>query len=68
MKTIQQQDRYIDCIELKRSIQKEISDETKGMKPRERLAYYKKLAAKSPFASSLRLRKQHTSQKHRAAK
>lgn len=42
---------YIDCMALKRCIQREIAAETKGMAPMERLVYYRKLSAESPFAS-----------------
>ena len=52
MKTVQQE--YVDCIALKRSVQKEISAETRGMTPLERLAHYRKLADQSPFAPLLR--------------
>jgi len=40
---------YLDCIVLKRSIQREIAAETKGMTPKDRLVYYRKLAQESPF-------------------
>jgi len=56
MKTTQQQGEYLDCIALKRSIQREIAAETKGMTPRERLAHYRKLAEQSPFGPLLRRR------------
>lgn len=54
MKAVAEQDQQIDCIAMKRSIQRQIAAETKGMTPRERLAYYKKLANESPFASLTR--------------
>lgn len=41
---------YLDCIALKRGIQREIAAETKGMTPKARLFYYRKLAKESPFA------------------
>ena len=49
MRSIQQGE-YLDCIAMKRSIQRQIAAETKGMTPLERLAYYRKLAQESPFA------------------
>lgn len=57
MNTAQIQDQYLDCIDMKRAIQKEIASETRGMTPRERLAYYRKLANESPFASLVRRQK-----------
>ncbi|HOC70073.1 MAG TPA: hypothetical protein PLL36_11155 [Candidatus Hydrogenedentes bacterium] len=42
---------YIDCIALKRRIQREIAAETKGMTPLERLVYYRKLSEESSFAA-----------------
>jgi hypothetical protein len=51
-----QQDEYLDCMALKRRIQREIASETKGMTPLERLAHYRKLADESPFAAALRQR------------
>ena len=54
MKAVAEQDQHIDCIAMKRSIQRQIAAETKGMTPRERLTYYKKLANESPFASLTR--------------
>jgi hypothetical protein len=56
MKTDPQQAEYLDCIALKRRIQRKMSAETKGMTPRQRLAYYHKLAEESPFADALRRR------------
>lgn len=57
MKATQEQDQFLDCVNMKRAIQKEISAETRGMAPHERLAHYKKLADESPFASLLRRQK-----------
>lgn len=50
MKTTDTNDRYLDCIAMKRAIQEEIAGETKGMTPGERLIHYRKLASDSPFA------------------
>lgn len=50
MKTVAERDQHLDCIAMKRAIQTQISAETKGMTPRQRLAYYTKLADESPFA------------------
>jgi hypothetical protein len=47
----QDEHQYLDCIAMKRAIQEQIAAETKGMTPRDRLAYYRKLASESPFAS-----------------
>jgi hypothetical protein len=44
----------LDCIEMKRGIQRQIAQETKGMTPAQRLAHYKRLAAESPFAKRLK--------------
>ena len=54
MKAAKKEDQSLDCIAMKRAIQKQISAETRGMTPHERLAYYKKLANESPFASLVR--------------
>ena len=51
MKAAQEQDQYLDCVDMKRTIQREIASETRNMTPHERLAHYKKLASESPFAS-----------------
>jgi len=48
---------YIDCIALKRRIQREISAETRGMDVPERLAYYQRQVEASPFRHLLNLRK-----------
>jgi hypothetical protein len=58
MKCIRGQKFTVDCIKMKRRIQEEITSETAGMTPAQRLAYYKKLAEGSPFAEALRNRKQ----------
>ena len=42
---------HVDCIALKRNIQRRISAETKGMTPSQRLAYYRKLVDESPCAA-----------------
>ena len=47
---------YINCLALKRKIQREISLETKGMAPLQRLMYYQKLVDESPFFPLLRKR------------
>jgi len=44
----------LDCIQMKRGIQRQIAQETKGMTPAQRLAHYKRLAAESPFAKRLK--------------
>jgi hypothetical protein len=51
MKTVAEKDQHLDCIAMKRSIQTQIAAETKGMTPRQRLAYYTRLANESPFAT-----------------
>jgi hypothetical protein len=56
MKAAQTKDQYLDCVAMKRRIQQEIAAETRGMTPRQRLAYYKKLADESPFATMVRRR------------
>ena len=56
MGTLPTQEKYLDCIAMKRAIQKEISAETKGMTPKERLAHYKKLETESPFSKTVRQR------------
>lgn len=56
MKAVQQEEGYLDCIALKRSIQRKIAAETKGMTPQARLAHYQKLVEESPFAPLLRRR------------
>jgi hypothetical protein len=57
MKAHRAKGQQLDCIAMKRAIQKEISAETKGMTPAERLAYYRKLVDEGPFASLLRARR-----------
>lgn len=57
MKKARGQKFTVDCIEMKRRIQEEITSETAGMTPAQRLAYYKTLAEDSPFAETLRNRK-----------
>ena len=57
MKATQKQDQYLDCVDMKRAIQRETAAETRGMTPHERLAHYKKLAINSPFASLVRRQK-----------
>ena len=54
MKAVAEQNQHLDCIAMKRSIQKQIAAETKGMTPRQRLAYYTRLASESPFAPFLK--------------
>jgi hypothetical protein len=39
----------LNCIRMKRDIQAEISKETRGLSLEERLLYYRRLAAESPF-------------------
>ncbi len=56
---------YIDCIALKRRIQREIAAETKGMTPQERLVYYRKISNESPFAS---LMQEHAERRGNARK
>ncbi len=55
---------YIDCIALKRKIQRKISEETKGMGLSERLAYYQRQVETSPFSHLLRLRDSSESVRH----
>ena len=43
-----------DCVSLKYSIQEQISEEMKGMSPKERLAYIKRQVQMSPFVDELR--------------
>ena len=54
MKAAIGQEQHFNCIAMKRSIQRQITSEAKGMTPHERLAYYRKLANESPFASLTR--------------
>lgn len=51
------EDITIDCVQMKRNIQREISEEMKNLSPEEKLKYYKKLADESPFAGRLKRRK-----------
>jgi hypothetical protein len=60
MKTAKDKVQYLDCIALKRRIQRQIYAETKGMAPLERLAYYHKLVEESPFAALLKQRREKT--------
>jgi hypothetical protein len=41
----------IDCIEMKRSIQKKLSSEMNGMSPNDKVKFIKSLVSKSPFAA-----------------
>jgi hypothetical protein len=54
----------LDCIEMKREIQRQIAQETKGMTPAQRLAYYKRLAAESPFAKKLKEQRQESNKRN----
>ena len=56
MKTAVNQPEHVDCIALKRKIQRQISAETKGMTLAQRLAHFRKLADESPFATLLKRR------------
>lgn len=56
MRAVRPQEQQLDCIAMKRAIQKEIARETRGMTPLERLGYYRKLADEGPFAPLLRRR------------
>jgi hypothetical protein len=49
----------IDCIAMKRKIQREMARETRGMTPDEKLAYYRKLVTDSPWAKLMRRRRSH---------
>jgi len=55
---------YIDCIALKRKIQRKISAETKGMDLAERLTYYQRQVEISPFGRLLHLRDSSESVRH----
>ena len=57
MRAAQKQGQYLDCVDMKRAIQREIASETRGMAPHDRLAHYKKLADESPFAPLVRRQK-----------
>ena len=54
----------LDCIEMKRGIQRQIAQETKGMTPAQRLAHYKRLAAESPFAKRLKEQRQKSNKRN----
>jgi hypothetical protein len=56
MKAKAENELRLDCLRMKREIQREIAAETRGMTPGERLAHYRKLAAASPFAARVRAR------------
>ncbi len=43
-----------DCVEMKHRIQERIAEETKGMTPRERVAYFRRRVAEGPFAELLK--------------
>ena len=55
----------LDCIQMKRGIQRQIAQETKGMTPAQRLAHYKRLADESPFARRLKEQGQKSNKRNR---
>jgi hypothetical protein len=55
----------LDCIQMKRGIQRQIARETKGMTPTQRLAHYKRLAAESSFAKKLKEQQQKDDKRNR---
>lgn len=55
----------LDCIQMKRDIQRQIAQETKGMTPLQCLAYYKRLADESPFAKKLKEQQQKSNKRNR---
>lgn len=56
MKTAAGEHNDMDCIALKRGIQRQIHGETKGMTLPQRLAHYRTLVAESPFSALLGVR------------
>jgi hypothetical protein len=57
VKPRKQESESIDCIAMKRKIQREMSRETRGMTPEEKLAYYCKLVDDSPWGKLVRRRR-----------
>lgn len=57
-------EKKFDCVAMKRQIQEKIYNETKGMSPREFLAYCHEAVEKGPFAEKMnRIRSRQERQK-----